>query len=199
MKQWRINKDDGAILVENVSVRNEGQVKLKLSKVAVSSHDMSNFATLPKTNAVTPGHSAVAFVSEADEDSGLKLGARVVISPYVKVQEHGEDVIFLRKIERGGADKSFGIHVAHLAGLPRPVIMRAHEILARIEANDVNQSSIGQNILQSDADRAPHQVGLFESPAMDLIEELRALDVMAMTPIDALNTLFSLEEKARKI
>ncbi len=93
MKQWRINKDDGTILVENVSVRNEGQVKLKLSKVAVSSHDMSNFATLPKTNAVTPGHSAVAFVSEADEDSGLKLGARVVISPYVKVQEHGEDVI----------------------------------------------------------------------------------------------------------
>ena len=56
MKQWRINKDDGAILVENVSVRNEGQVKLKLSKVAVSSHDMSNLATLHKTNAVTPGH-----------------------------------------------------------------------------------------------------------------------------------------------
>ncbi|MCI6373985.1 MAG: DNA mismatch repair protein MutS, partial [Clostridiales bacterium] len=122
-----------------------------------------------------------------------------VVNYRISVKEHGEDVIFLRKIERGGADKSFGIHVAHLAGLPRPVIMRAHEILARIEANDVNQSSIGQNILQSDADRAPQQVGLFESPAMDLIEELRALDVMTMTPIDALNTLFSLKEKARKI
>ena len=77
--------------------------------------------------------------------------------------------------------------------------MRAHEILARIEANDVSQSSIGQNILGEDAERAPQQVGLFESPAMDLIEELRALDVMAMTPIDALNTLFSLKERARKI
>ena len=139
------------------------------------------------------------FATHYHELSELEGRLGGVVNYRISVKEHGEDVIFLRKIERGGADKSFGIHVAHLAGLPRPVIMRAHEILARIEANDVNQSSIGQNILQSDADRAPQQVGLFESPAMDLIEELRALDVMAMTPIDALNTLFSLKEKARKI
>ena len=139
------------------------------------------------------------FATHYHELSELEGRLGGVVNYRISVKEHGEDVIFLRKIERGGADKSFGIHVAHLAGLPRPVIMRAHEILARIEANDVNQSSIGQNILQSDADRAPQQVGLFESPAMDLIEELRALDVMAMTPIDALNTLFSFKEKARKI
>ena len=114
------------------------------------------------------------------------------------VKEHGEDVIFLRKIERGGADKSFGIHVAHLAGLPRPVIMRAHEILARLETNDVNQTSIGQNILGDNLDKKPKQVNLFEAPAMDLVEEIRALDVMAMTPIEALNTLFTLREKARR-
>lgn len=139
------------------------------------------------------------FATHYHELSELEGRLSGVVNYRISVKEHGEDVIFLRKIERGGADKSFGIHVAHLAGLPRPVIMRAHEILARIEANDVNQSSIGQNILGSDAERAPQQVGLFESPAMDLIEELRGLDVMAMTPIDALNALFALKEKARRV
>lgn len=139
------------------------------------------------------------FATHYHELSELEGRLPGVVNYRISVKEHGEDVIFLRKIERGGADKSFGIHVAHLAGLPRPVIMRAHEILARIEANDVNQNSIGQNILESDADRAPKQVGLFESPAMDLIEELRALDVMAMTPIDALNALFAFKEKARRV
>ena len=115
----------------------------------------------------------------------------------ISVKEHGEDVIFLRKIERGGADKSFGIHVARLAGMPRPVIMRAHEVLARLETNDVNQTSIGKNILD-EQEKQPKQVNLFEAPAMDLVEEIRSLDVMAMTPIDALNTLFTLREKARR-
>ena len=75
--------------------------------------------------------------------------------------------------------------------------MRAHEVLARLETNDVNQSSIGQNILD-EQEKKPKQVNLFEAPAMDLVEEIRALDVMAMTPIDALNTLFALREKARR-
>ena len=138
------------------------------------------------------------FATHYHELSELEGRLTGVVNYRISVKEHGEDVIFLRKIERGGADKSFGIHVAHLAGIPRPVIMRAHEILARLETNDVNQQSIGQNILDDDSRKKPKQVNLFESPAMDLVEELRALDVMAMTPIDALNTLFSLREKARR-
>ena len=138
------------------------------------------------------------FATHYHELSELEGRMGGVVNYRISVKEHGEDVIFLRKIERGGADKSFGIHVAHLAGLPRPVIMRAHEILARLEANDVNQVSIGQNILGDDSDKKPKQVNLFEAPAMDLVEEIRALDVMAMTPIDALNTLFALREKARR-
>lgn len=138
------------------------------------------------------------FATHYHELSELEGRLPGVVNYRISVKEHGEDVIFLRKIERGGADKSFGIHVAHLAGLPRPVIMRAHEILARLEANDVNQVSIGQNILGSDEEKKPKQVNLFEAPAMDLVEEIRSLDVMAMTPIDALNTLFALREKARR-
>jgi len=138
------------------------------------------------------------FATHYHELSELEGRMSGVVNYRISVKEHGEDVIFLRKIERGGADKSFGIHVAHLAGMPRPVIMRAHEILARLEANDVNQVSIGQNILGNDEDKKPKQVNLFEAPAMDLVEEIRALDVMSMTPIDAMNTLFALKEKARR-
>jgi len=138
------------------------------------------------------------FATHYHELSELEGRLSGVVNYRISVKEHGEDVIFLRKIERGGADKSFGIHVAHLAGIPRPVIMRAHEILARLETNDVNQQSIGQNILDDDSRKKPKQVNLFEAPAMDLVEELRALDVMSMTPIEALNTLFSLREKARR-
>ena len=137
------------------------------------------------------------FATHYHELSELEGRLNGVVNYRISVREHGEDVIFLRKIERGGADKSFGIHVAHLAGMPRPVIMRAHEVLARLETNDVNQSSIGQNILD-EQEKKPKQVNLFEAPAMDLVEEIRALDVMAMTPIDALNTLFALREKARR-
>ena len=71
----------------------------------------------------------------------------------ISVREHGEDVIFLRKIIPGGADKSFGVHVARLAGIPHPVIVRAHEIQARLEVSDINQNTIGQNILGEDRRR----------------------------------------------
>ena len=137
------------------------------------------------------------FATHYHELSELEGRLAGVVNYRISVKEHGEDIVFLRKIERGGADKSFGIHVAHLAGMPRPVIMRAHEILARLETNDVNQISIGQNIL-GDAEKKNKQVNMFEAPAMDLVEEIRALDVMSMTPIEALNILFTLKEKARK-
>lgn len=84
MKEWIINKEDGVKLVEDVSQRADGQVKVKIAKVAISSHDVCNLFAMAKDDAVVPGHSAVALVSEADEDSGLKLGSRVVVSPYLK-------------------------------------------------------------------------------------------------------------------
>lgn len=139
------------------------------------------------------------FATHYHELSELEGRLEGVVNYRISVKERGEDIIFLRKIERGGADKSFGIHVARLAGMPRPVVMRAHEILARLEANDVNQASIGQNILETHADKAPEQVNLFESPAMELVEEIKNVDVMAITPMDAMNLLFKWRERARKV
>ena len=117
----------------------------------------------------------------------------------ISVKEHGEDVIFLRKIIRGGADKSFGVHVARLAGVPHPVLVRAHEIQARLEVSNINQKGIGQNILEENQERENEQVNLFDFAKTEIINELQSIDVMALTPMDAINKLFLLREKARKL
>jgi len=118
----------------------------------------------------------------------------------ISVKEHGEDVIFLRKIVRGGADRSFGVHVARLAGVPHPVLVRAHEIQARLEVSNITQNTIGQNILGGDeAPRESEQVDMFDFQKTEIINELQSIDVMALTPMDAINKLFLLREKARKL
>ncbi|HIR77881.1 MAG TPA: DNA mismatch repair protein MutS [Candidatus Egerieenecus merdigallinarum] len=137
------------------------------------------------------------FATHYHELSELEGHVEGVQNYCISVKEHGEDVIFLRKIVRGGADRSFGIHVARLAGVPHPVLVRAHEIQARLEVSDVNK--IGQNILEEGTARENEQVSLFDVGKTEIINELQNLDVMALTPIDAMNKLFLLREKARKL
>ena len=140
------------------------------------------------------------FATHYHELSELEGHLEGIKNYCISVKEHGEDVIFMRKIARGGADKSFGVHVARLAGIPHPVIVRAHEIQARLEVSDINQNTIGQNILgDSNENRKNEQVDMFEYRKMEIIQELQELDVMALTPIDAMNKLFLLREKARKV
>ena len=116
----------------------------------------------------------------------------------ISVMEHGEDVIFLRKIMPGGADKSYGVHVARLAGVPAPVVARAHEIQARLEVSDINQETISSNILEK-RKKENRQTDLFHLGQDELIDELKNLDVLSVTPMDALNILFRLREKARRL
>ncbi len=139
------------------------------------------------------------FATHYHELSELEGRLSGVQNYCISVKEHGEDVIFLRKIIKGGADKSFGVHVARLAGVPQPVLMRAYEIQARLEASDINQNTIGQNILEENKKTGSQQVGLFNFAQTELMEELRSIDVMALTPMDAINHLFRLREKARKL
>ena len=139
------------------------------------------------------------FATHYHELSELEGHLEGVNNFCVSVKEHGEEVIFLRKIVPGGADKSFGVYVAHLAGVPRPVVARAQEIQARLEVNQVNNVTIGQNILGAGHKKKNEQVDLMEYQKTEFVEEIRSLDVMAMTPIDALNKLFVLKEKAMKL
>ena len=139
------------------------------------------------------------FATHYHELSELEGHIEGVENYCISVKEHGEDVIFLRKIVRGGADRSFGSQVARLAGVPHPVLVRAHEIQARLEVSDINQKGIGQNILEEAPKREDEQVNLFDFAKTEIINELQNIDVMALTPMDAINKLFLLREKARKL
>ncbi len=104
----------------------------------------------------------------------------------VAVSEADGKVVFLHKIVPGGADRSYGIHVAQLAGLPRPVIQRAQEILEQLEASSGRAVQIDP--------QAPQQLALFPE-TNPLLEELRGLDVNSLTPIEALNRLYEWQKR----
>ncbi len=138
------------------------------------------------------------FATHYHELSELEGRFEGVKNYCITAMERGEDIIFLRKIRPGGADKSYGVHVARLAGIPASVVARAHEIQARLEASDINQLTISQNILE-DKKKANRQTDLFHLEQDSLVEELKNLEVLSITPMDALNTLFRLREKARRL
>jgi DNA mismatch repair protein MutS len=110
----------------------------------------------------------------------------------VAVRETGDTVIFLHRLEPGGTDRSYGIHVAQLAGLPDGVVRRAREILGTLEGE--HRVVPGQ----PEAPRDPGQLPLFTevAPPDPMVEELRLIDVNALTPIEALNRLADLKRRA---
>ncbi len=123
----------------------------------------------------------------------------------IAVKEKGDDIVFLRKIVKGGADKSYGIQVAKLAGVPDSVIERAKEIVEELIANDitagtrklvVDNSSRKKKEKLDEVDLA--QMSLFDTVKDDdIIDELRNADVGNMTPLEALNKLYELQNKIK--
>jgi len=111
----------------------------------------------------------------------------------VAVRETGETVVFLHRLEPGGTDRSYGIHVAQLAGLPDSVLRRAREILGTLEGD--HRVVPGA---PPEAPRDPGQLALFADPPPPdpMVEELRLIDVNALTPLEALNRLADLQRRA---
>ncbi len=110
----------------------------------------------------------------------------------VSVAEQGDAVVFLHKIVPGAADRSYGVHVAQLAGLPKPVVARAQEILGELEASGAagpRRSAIDRPVV--------YQLPLF-SAEDPVIAELRALDVNALSPLAALNKLYELQQRVKE-
>ena len=120
----------------------------------------------------------------------------------IQVREHGEDVIFLRKILRGSADKSFGIAVARLAGVPKDVLRRAKEILGRLEEADISKKQISANILGAQDNyglKNAAQLSLMADPiSQEIVDTLKETDINELTPVAALNLICELREKARR-
>jgi DNA mismatch repair protein MutS len=114
----------------------------------------------------------------------------------VAVAEEGGEVVFLHRIIPGGADRSYGVHVAQLAGLPRAVINRAWEVLGELEKPEDSRKTSGKR----SARVAPPamQMPLFNQ-SQPIVDEVAALDVPNLTPLEAINKLYELQEKARKL
>lgn len=122
----------------------------------------------------------------------------------IAVKEQGDDIVFLRKIIKGGADKSYGIQVAKLAGVPDVVIGRAREIVEQLSDNDITEK-VQSIAVDTKGDgrtkKAEHfdevdmaQMSLFDTVKdEDVLKALREADISNMTPLDALNTLYRLQ------
>lgn len=123
----------------------------------------------------------------------------------IAVKEKGDDIVFLRKIVKGGADKSYGIQVAKLAGVPDNVIERAKEIVEELSNNDITE--IVQNISAEGSSKRSkpkldevdlEQISLLDTMDNDtILNELKELDLGQMTPIEAMNKLYELQNKVK--
>lgn len=139
------------------------------------------------------------FATHYHELTELSLVLDCIKNLNVAVREWGDEIIFLRRIEEGGADKSYGIQVARLAGLPDETIKRAREILFNLEKSELNELGAPKLAYASDAGISQKpgagQLDLFATQADPVMKELLGLDVLSMTPIEALNKLFEMKKK----
>ena len=124
----------------------------------------------------------------------------------IAVKERGDDIVFLRKIVKGGADKSYGIQVAKLAGVPDSVLDRAKELVDELVHTDI--TSTFKDLAESSRKTKPEavhydevdleQISLFDTVQdQDIIEELKKLDITTLTPMDAMNILYRLQNKLK--
>ena len=133
------------------------------------------------------------FATHYHELVNLEEKLEGVKNYHIAVKEKGEDVIFLRKILRGGTDESYGIHVAKLAGVPKTVTNRANEILKSLERKDLilnkkQEETKSKKVVEG-------QFDMFNYKLAEIAHEIDKINLNELTPIDALNTLVRIKEK----
>ena len=132
------------------------------------------------------------FATHYHELTDLESKLEGIKNYSIAVKEKGEDIIFLRKIVKGGTDESYGVHVAKLAGVPQVVTKRANEILKSIERKNVLNN---KKIEKQDKNQTEGQLTMYNYKLAELAHELDKVDVNELTPIEALNTLVRIKEK----
>lgn len=137
-------------------------------------------------------HAKTLFATHYHELTDME--GRRIKNLCVAVKERGGEVAFLRRIVAGAADKSYGIHVGKLAGLPDALIKRAGTILKELETEDA-KSVLKKPALKTESAEENNMGDLFSSA---VLEDLLKIDCLSMTPLEALNALFKLQEKAKK-
>ncbi len=144
--------------------------------------------------------SRTLFATHYHELTDLEGVVPGIVNYHVAVDEKDGEVHFLHRIDPGGSDDSYGIEVARLAGVPDPVVVRAREILKNLESENQGRQRLR---IRKSARPMEGQMDLFAASAavmkMDgILEKLRSTDIQSMTPLDALNQLYDLVQKARK-
>jgi DNA mismatch repair protein MutS len=153
---------------------------------AVAEHLASNARARPKT----------LFATHYHELTDLADALPGVANYHVAVREWHDDIVFLRKVMEGRSDRSYGVQVARLAGLPPAVVARARDILAGLERDELSRG--GRPTMHTRTDPPQQQLGLFQAatPASDhLVRRLREVDVNQMTPLAALHLLAELQRE----
>ena len=154
----------------------------------------------------------IEFINDLD-----KIGARVLFSTHyheltelsgkinginnycVAIERNGEDIKFLHKIKKGGADGSYGIHVAKLAGLPDMVTTRAKEILAELEEADISKRAVRGRRSVKPVEGQIDFLSMIDAPKQEreVLDRLKSTDLSKLTPIDTMNMLYQLQQKLR--
>ncbi len=153
---------------------------------AVAEHLASNTRARPKT----------IFATHYHELTDLADAIPGVVNFHVVVREWKDDIVFLRKVVPGRSDRSYGIHVARLAGLPPAVVARAREILNGLERDELSRG--GRPSMSAGGSASQGQMGLFQTPVEDdgVRRRLRSLDINEITPMQALSLLAELKDEA---
>jgi DNA mismatch repair protein MutS len=141
-------------------------------------------------------HARTLFATHYNELTELSLTHDGVKNYNVSVKEWGDEIIFLRKIEQGPADKSYGIQVARLAGIPNEIIKRAKEVLANLEKDELNE--LGKpRFANGQKKKGSFQLDLFSSVTDAVMTEIMNIDVNQLKPEEALNKLIEIKKKIR--
>ncbi len=187
--------------------RGQSTFMVEMSETAAILHNATrrSLVLLDEIGRGTSTYDGVAIAWSVAEDLHDRIGCKTIFATHyheltqladryprvvnanVAVHESGEEIVFLHRLKPGGADRSYGIHVARLAGLPDSVIARAREVLATLEA--------GHRVDPTPGPR--DQLALFSSAEDPLLAEIKALDLDGLTPRDALSRLADLQARAR--
>jgi DNA mismatch repair protein MutS len=137
------------------------------------------------------------FATHYHEMTELEKLCEGVVNRHITVREWKNDIVFLRRIEKGSADQSYGVHVGQLAGLPKPVIRRAREILQNLEKNELDTTGNPRFARSGTHEKRveAEQLSLFPEFSTPFLDDLKELDLNKLTPLQALNLLFEWKDQ----
>jgi len=141
-------------------------------------------------------HPKTLFATHYHELNEMEKSFKRIVNYNVSVKEINGKVVFVRKLEKGGSEHSFGIHVAKIAGMPPTIVNRANQVLKQLEDNNRNDSALTKDLGDVASSRSGYQLSIFQldDPVLSQIrDEILTIDINNLTPVEALNKLYDIK------